>query len=431
MTQHSVIAVLSHDSSITERIEASCRKLPVTLFVFTDSDRFVEFIHYELPEITVYNLLDSSPLAGRVLEEVRKDPWLHYGGIIGVCLAEEQDQVLESLKDTNLLALIPEYDLDYLLPRVLTIVRKQRQILFQRHIQKEFLTDFSGSFLIDNDPFDLTTYSHLVTNYLFNAGLINADARKSLHVALMELLFNAVEHGNCAISSEEKTSWLGDHKDIIDLIRRKNSLPAVRRKKVQLRYSVTHSMSTFTIRDQGRGFDWRKKRSADRDAASFEELSLHGRGIIMATHFVEGLSYNEKGNEVSFQFPHSGNREQLFPRLFSDHQKLIFNDGEVVFRENDESNHLYFIASGNLRVSMKGKKLSFLTPADVFVGEMSFLLNNRRTATVVSAGQSVLLRISKKEFLTAMRNHPHYSIFLARLLAQRLQRLNRTAVNVV
>jgi CRP-like cAMP-binding protein len=65
-----------------------------------------------------------------------------------------------------------------------------------------------------------------------------------------------------------------------------------------------------------------------------------------------------------------------------------------------------------------------LSPDDIFMGEMSFLLSNRRSATVVSKGKSTLFKISKQDFVNLIRDNPHYGIFLARLLAQRLARLN-------
>jgi CRP-like cAMP-binding protein len=55
---------------------------------------------------------------------------------------------------------------------------------------------------------------------------------------------------------------------------------------------------------------------------------------------------------------------------------------------------------------------------------MSFLLNDRRSATVVSEGRSVLYKISKNEFMNVVKEKPHYGILLARLIAQRLSKLN-------
>jgi hypothetical protein len=43
----------------------------------------------------------------------------------------------------------------------------------------------------------------------------------------------------------------------------------------------------------------------------------------------------------------------------------------------------------------------------------------------MASGQGSLLRISKAAFVNAIRQSPHYGIFLSRLLAQRIDRQNR------
>ena len=53
---------------------------------------------------------------------------------------------------------------------------------------------------------------------------------------------------------------------------------------------------------------------------------------------------------------------------------------------------------------------------------MSFLLHNRRSATVNATTDGTLIRIAKKDFVAAIKEKPHYALFLSRLLAQRLQR---------
>jgi CRP-like cAMP-binding protein len=60
----------------------------------------------------------------------------------------------------------------------------------------------------------------------------------------------------------------------------------------------------------------------------------------------------------------------------------------------------------------------------MFIGEMSFLLSNQRTATVVAKDGGTCIKVSKEDFVDLIKKNPHYGIFLARLLAQRLSRLN-------
>jgi CRP-like cAMP-binding protein len=66
----------------------------------------------------------------------------------------------------------------------------------------------------------------------------------------------------------------------------------------------------------------------------------------------------------------------------------------------------------------------------MFIGEMSFLLNDRRSATIISIGLGTLVKIPKMEFITLIREHPHYGIFLSRLLAQRLARQSTQTVEL-
>jgi len=213
----------------------------------------------------------------------------------------------------------------------------------------------------------------------------------------------------------------------MDLIREKNRDPEIHMKKVSLEYSIIPPLAIFTITDNGDGFDWRSRKEKK---VSIEEMAFHGRGIQMAEHYTSSLRYNDLGNSVSFDFQLLENTASVLPGAFAA-EKVIFQHNDIVFEENEESNHLYYIVTGRFKVYAQGKELSTLTPQDMFLGEMSFLLNNKRSATVKSLGKSELLRITKKDFLDAMKRRPHYSIFLARLLAQRLSRLNALSGSVV
>ena len=103
---------------------------------------------------------------------------------------------------------------------------------------------------------------------------------------------------------------------------------------------------------------------------------------------------------------------------------------QIVCKQDEPSNDLYFIVSGRYGVYADGKLLSVLTPDDMFIGEMAFLLNDRRSATILSAGEGKLIRIPKVSFLNLIRKNPHYGIFLSKLLAQRVVRQNNRTVEL-
>ncbi|HOX49357.1 MAG TPA: cyclic nucleotide-binding domain-containing protein, partial [Spirochaetales bacterium] len=421
------IPVVSSDEKLNEVVRLECARFgsefaPV---FFKDRDEVIEFLKYELPEMKIFYFSDKEADCRGILKEIQEDPWLHYGGIVAIHDDQDEKEALEAMRDANIIAVLRAREFMAGLPRLLKILRQNKQILFQRGIQQHLLKTISGAFVMDNDPLDITTYANLVTNYLYNANLIGRDEKEKLHVALLELLINAIEHGNCRIGFDEKTAWLERNGDIMELIREKNRDPAVRARKVYFSYTITPERSRFDIRDEGEGFDWRARLSSGDGVV---EPGLHGMGMRMANLYVRELAYNDKGNAVSFEVEHRRGESNSIPKIFEQAAEERFADGEYVCREGEESDFLYYIVSGTLYVYSKGKLVSSLSPDDMFMGEMSFLLSNRRSATVVAKGPSVLIKISKQDFVNLIKENPHYGIFLARLLAQRLARLNaRTA----
>lgn len=415
------IPVISSDDKLNEFIRSQCSVFgnEFSPVFFTSKDEVLAFLKYELPELKIVYLSDKKVDVQSIIQEAASDPWLHYGGLIAIHDDMPDKALQEALVEQNLIAALKRREVERGFIRLLKILRQNKQILFQRGIQQHLLKNIAGSFVIDNDPLDITTYSNLVTNYLFNANLINRDTKEKLHVALLELLINAIEHGNCRISYEEKTAWLEQNRDIMDLIREKNKTPEIRARKVYFTYTISPEWSKFAIRDEGDGFDWRARLARKR-----EKPELHGMGMQMAGLYVQHLQYNEKGNEVAFEIEHQHNESNIIPAIFDSSQEMVFQDGQYVCSEGEESDYLYYIVAGTLYVYSKGKLVSALSPDDMFMGEMSFLLSNKRSATVVSKGKSVLIRISKQDFVNLIRDNPHYGIFLARLLAQRLARSN-------
>lgn len=417
--------VISSDGELNDRVRRICGKLG-NFFqpIFIDSkEEALEYLLYELPDVNLVNFSDPKIDTTSVLETIKNDPWLHYGGIIAVHSRYDLKALEAHLPDSNVINIIPRAEFVSSFFRVLRILVQNRRIIFQRDLQSYLLRNISGSFVMDNDPYNIKTYANLISNYLYNSNYINRDKRDRLHVALFEMLMNAVEHGNCDISYDEKTAWLEEHGDILDLIRKKSRDPAIRAKRIYFSYRITQERSFFTVRDEGEGFDWRERIAAD---GSNVNLSLHGHGIQMTNYYIENLRYNEKGNEVQFELGHQANETNLVPSIFEDQAERVFHDREVVFKEGEESNYLYYIVSGSFEIYSGGKHISNLTPDDMFLGEMSFLLNDRRSATVISRGRSVLMMIPKRAFVNVIKAQPHYGIFLARLLAQRLSKLNAT-----
>lgn len=423
------VPVVTSDPSFGILVQEAASGLAEDLqpVIIADGTAFIEYLKYELPEMKILDCTpteDGPSAALEILDHIRDDPWLHYGGIIAVHRDDDEKALLERLRDANVIAVLRRREFEQNLERLLRILARNKQFLFQRGMQQHLMRRISGTFVMDNDPLDIVVYTNLVTNYLYNANLVNKDDKEKLHVALVELLVNAIEHGNCKISYEEKTLWLERGLDCMDLIRMKNRDPNVADRKVSFAYTISPDASRFTIADEGEGFDWRSRMAAK------PEVGLHGMGIKMAGVYVRDLAYNDVGNSVSFSISHQKDSANVVPSIFNDQPEVTFRDRDIVVREGEASDYLYYIVSGRFHVFSGNKYVSYLTPDDMFIGEMSFLLSNQRTATVMAKGEAKVVRISKQDFVDLIKKNPHYGIFLARLLAQRLTRLNARAARL-
>ena len=378
--------------------------------------QIINYINYELPEIKILDYTSEDTDCDTILSTINADPWLHYGGIIAVCETRGKKQTLEELKDSNILCVLTLEEFKQNFERLLKLILANQQFVFHRGLQNDFAGEESGSFSFDNDLLDIHFYSSFLISYLYNTNKISSVDRFNLQIALSELLNNALEHGNLEISYEEKSKWMEENGEIVSLIEQKRLDPKFSNRKIGISYILNQDFCSFTISDDGNGFDWKKYTQKQAE----ESTQLHGRGIQLSGEMVGTLSYNDKGNKVTLKIKSQKNSSNNIPGVMRTFETVTFKDREVICRENEPTNDLYFIVSGKYAVYSGRKLVSVLTPNDMFIGEMAFLLNDRRSATILASGNCRLIIIRKIDFLDMIRKNPHYGIFLSKMLAQRL-----------
>lgn len=133
---------------------------------------------------------------------------------------------------------------------------------------------------------------------LVDSTLSPIDPRRN-HVilGLVELLNNAIEHGNLEIDYNEKQQALtGSYFYRLAIDKATEEPWASRKVVVESSHDRTTGWITYRITDEGKGFDWRKMP----DPLDPEGMQArHGRGVLMARHSFDELEYNEKGNQVT------------------------------------------------------------------------------------------------------------------------------------
>src|SRR5262249_28083913 len=120
------------------------------------------------------------------------------------------------------------------------------------------LTPLSGEIVLETDLFLVPYYAGLFANFLHKESRLSTGKKYGLQLALIELLVNAMEHGNAGIGSDEKTRWLAENHTIQELVERRMSEPERAGRKVRVAYRISPASSWFEIADEGEGFDHAK-----------------------------------------------------------------------------------------------------------------------------------------------------------------------------
>ena len=98
---------------------------------------------------------------------------------------------------------------------------------------------------------------------------------------------------------------------------------------------------------------------------------------------------------------------------------------EVVLREGDTTDHVYFVLNGGLKVLVtddEGREviLSMLGTGDVF-GELSVLDDHPRSATVTAVETSKLVVFTKQDFLRCLEENFDIALLIMQGMAARLR----------
>lgn len=160
------------------------------------------------------------------------------------------------------------------------------------------LTRTEFSFSLDNDAALIDPLVDLVQKMVAGMQLCDFTGRLQIGVALKEALLNALFHGNLEITQEqmeEVESELLQEKDR-SLVEQRRSEAPYRDRRIAVDVRITANAARIVIRDEGPGFDVASIPDPG-DVATLE--GEHGRGLSLMQTFMDELTFNEMGNEVT------------------------------------------------------------------------------------------------------------------------------------
>lgn len=148
-------------------------------------------------------------------------------------------------------------------------------------------------FVLGNDPALIPSLINHVQSLIASVGLCDEASTIRVCIALEEALRNALFHGNLELTSEQREGDSAEYQRLVS--ERTQSAPFAGR-QLTITVEVTPRTGCFTIRDQGPGFD-PSKLPDPTDPANLEKVS--GRGLLLMRTFMDEVTFNSTGNEVT------------------------------------------------------------------------------------------------------------------------------------
>lgn len=248
-------------------------------------------------ERRVYSLiitdLQMPNLGGLGLLKKLRENYPHVPVIVFTGYGDMQDAI-EALRLGAVNFLRKPFELREILPSVVRAIevmaRSERRRLVYDYIDSINLSLTIPPRLDETDP----VIQHLL-DPLVPLRIIPEAEIKNVFLALDEVLNNAIFYGALQIDPTLREKPEG-HTLFEQVLMEREGDPLFSSRRVHLQAEYSPEKVVFTIKDPGEGFDY-KNLPDPTDPENL--LREHGRGLLLVRCFMDGLQFNEAGNEVT------------------------------------------------------------------------------------------------------------------------------------
>lgn len=118
-------------------------------------------------------------------------------------------------------------------------------------------------------------------------------------------------------------------------------------------------------------------------------------------------------------------REDFLIRLVPVMDERVFNAGQPIFRENEEGQSMFIVASGKVKLHLESTTIKEHGEGGFF-GEMSLFDSEMRSASATAIeADTVCLELTQQQVFTAIEETPGIALNIIKILSRRIRELNR------
>ena len=279
------------DAALDRRIAGGFVEEEGSIPVYAENGReALRIIERDKPAVVLTDLQMPEMDGLELVRQIRQD---HPRVPVILMTAYGSEEIAVAALRAGAASYVPKKYLKRDLGQALQVVLAAVEAVQQRDEVRNFLRQTESRYVLGYEPAGTPALiSHLQDsltqlNFCDEAGLLQVST------ALTEALANAIDHGNLELDSALRESPDNAYRKL----RRERAQQApYRERRVHVIAKLTPSEVMYVIRDEGAGFD-PSQLPDPRDPENLVKPS--GRGVLLIRTFMDEVTYNEKGNEIT------------------------------------------------------------------------------------------------------------------------------------
>jgi CheY-like chemotaxis protein/anti-sigma regulatory factor (Ser/Thr protein kinase) len=247
-------------------------------------------LEQQKPDLVITDLRMPSP-NGLELVEAIKEKYPSIPVILITAFGSEDIAILAL--ERGAASYVPKRNLSRRLHETVEQVLKVARAQGGHQRVSELLMRGEALYVLENDRSLIPDLIGVLRTNVIGLGLCDQQEAIRVGVALTEALTNAILHGNLEVSSEFLEQGEQAYEQMV--AERRRQLP-YRDRRVHLTVKESREEIIYIVRDEGPGFDPKKKI----DQTSQQNLEHpRGRGLFLIRTFMDVVSHNDMGNEIT------------------------------------------------------------------------------------------------------------------------------------
>jgi CheY-like chemotaxis protein len=285
------------DSPLDQRFAARCAEEEGCTVILAGNGReAIDVIKAEKPDAVLTDL-QMPEMDG--LELVRRIKQQHLSTPVILMTAHGSEEVAVEALRAGAASYVPKKNLKRDLCWALGNVLSAAEAAYERAQIRIFLKRAVSEYVLGYEPSGPRTLVSHLQDSLAQMNICDEVRRLQVATALTEALTNAIDHGNLELDSKLREDDVQGYRE---LGKQRSTQKPYSERRVYVTAHINPEEATFVVRDEGPGFNPDKLP----DPTDPENLlKPSGRGVMLIRTFMDAVSFNEQGNEITMVKRHT------------------------------------------------------------------------------------------------------------------------------